>query len=142
MNRFIFSLLLALLLTSCFKQPEYPIVKEGQLRLSFKIEIDTFHFDRIEAEGGNRPVSLSKPYRLPLNSSSDSTRYFFYSGSHKDTLTVMYTREFAFDPKRDIGYKLYLDFVRIRKNTLSKNGYIQRNDYPSDSLVGQIFLED
>lgn len=108
----------------------------------FKMEIDTFNFTRIEAEGGNRLVTLKRPFKLPLNCNVDSTRYFFYSGLRKDTLTVIYTREFLFDPKGKSGYKLYLDFVQIRKNTLSKGGYIERNDFPSDSLVGQIFLED
>lgn len=142
MTRFVFSIILSLVLTSCFKPPGYPIVKEGQLLLNFKVEIDTFQFNRIEAEGGNRNVPLAKPYRLPMNSSTDSTRYFFYSGSRRDTLTVSYVRKFTFDPKGQTGYELFLDFVEIRKNSLSKSGYIQRSGFSSDSLVGQIFLED
>jgi hypothetical protein len=142
MIRFAFILISSLVLTACFQPEEYPITKEGQMLVSFKAQIDTFQFNKIEAEGGNRPILLGKPYRLPMNSAADSTRYFFYSGPRRDTLTVSYVRKFTFDPHAKAGYKLYLDFVEIRKNTLSKNGYIQRSGFSSDSLVGQIFLED
>ncbi|HPI10038.1 MAG TPA: hypothetical protein PLK63_03310 [Catalimonadaceae bacterium] len=142
MIRFIFILISSMVITACFQPEKYPITKEGQLLLSFEVEIDTFHFNRIEAERGNRPVPLGKPYRLPMNSASDSTCFFFHSGSRIDTLAVSYTRTFTFDVKESDGYKLYLDNVLIRKNTLSKNGYIQRSTFSSDSLVGQILLED
>ena len=142
MIRFVFILILPLVLTACFQAEEYPIRKEGQLLMSLNAQIDTFQFYKIEAEGANRPILFAKPYRLPMNSAADSTRYFFYSGTRRDTLTVSYMRKFAFDPKGKDGYKLYLDFVEIKKNTLSKNGYIQRSTFSSDSLVGQIFLEE
>jgi len=142
MIRFLFILILTQVLTACFQPEEYPIKKEGQLLLSLNAQIDTFQFYKIEAEGANRPVPIAKPYRLPMNSVADSTRYFFYSGPRRDTLTVSYVRKFSFDPQGRSGYKLFLDFVEIRKNTLSKNGYIQRSNFSSDSLVGQIFLEN
>jgi hypothetical protein len=132
---------LAVVLSSCFRRDDH-IQKEGLLELTFLSQMDTINFTRIEAEGSKRLIPTTKPYRLPVNCGADYTRYFLYSGTTKDTLTIGYKREFSFSPDNNEGYLLRLDYGIVLVNTLSGSGRVRFTGNGDSNVVGEITLMD
>lgn len=131
MMKIIVTAFLAIILVSCNCGSK----KEQAMEVIFSGFSEIPSFEKVEALGANRTISLAKPenpknldaqFLLPINSNSDSCHYFFYRPGRVDTVIVGYERRFDFRDK-NCGFNLILSGGRIIKNTLSSRADVYLN---------------
>lgn len=105
----------------CFKG----VKREVSLNVFLPSVQDGYVFQKVIADGAIKPIELKTMeyenlsymvFALPVNSTADSTRYFFFSEGKTDTVVIQYQRVFT---EEKCGLSMDFRDEKVRKNTLS-----------------------